>query len=322
MQTETLEYGEKVTKDAVRVWRALKGITEGEARKVINSVKSEDGFKAWWKLHLRFEPGLAAKHGLALAEFSGMVTRPAKTPAETKQLVTEMDRKMHLIDEITDEAVSNNHAKSVLIGILDPMTRQHTAMSQGGNITYENFKKVVLEFANNVSGGSDAMQIGRVGEEASHACGHAHEEDSMAAWESAWDIDENINGLGAEEPVCNAMHAGNMGIWLKIVEAVVKVARAKLREMDIKEKAKESSAKAKVTMAKAATASLRGKATGSEHQWPVAGTVGEHTMLPNAPVRKAKARVSENLINGRRVDGGTKEDMEKSHSRRSSDCLQ
>ena len=39
-----------------------------------------------------------------MAEFAAMVTNPAKTPAETKVLVTEMERKMK---RITDETASN-----------------------------------------------------------------------------------------------------------------------------------------------------------------------------------------------------------------------
>ena len=38
------KYGKKVTEDQVAVWRALKGMTDGDARKVVMSVKDEDGF--------------------------------------------------------------------------------------------------------------------------------------------------------------------------------------------------------------------------------------------------------------------------------------
>eukprot|EP00973_Karenia_brevis_P072160 10024731-Karenia_brevis.AAC.1 len=59
--------------------------------------------------------------------------------------------------------VSSSHERSVLIGILDPESRKHTAMHQGQNTSLEQFKKVVMEFANAVSG-ADPMQIGRVEE--------------------------------------------------------------------------------------------------------------------------------------------------------------
>ena len=60
-----------------RCGRALKSLTGREARKVIMSVKNEDGFKAWQKLHMHFGPSLSAKQGMALADFSGMVAKPA-----------------------------------------------------------------------------------------------------------------------------------------------------------------------------------------------------------------------------------------------------
>ena len=37
-----------------------------------------------------------------------------------------------MVEEVTGELISDNHAKSVLVGILDPMTRQHTAMHHEG----------------------------------------------------------------------------------------------------------------------------------------------------------------------------------------------
>ena len=45
------------------------------------SVKNEDGFKAWQKLHVHFGPSLSAKRGMALADFSGMVAKPARDQA-------------------------------------------------------------------------------------------------------------------------------------------------------------------------------------------------------------------------------------------------
>ena len=44
------KYGPKVTGDRVQVWRALKKLTGDEARRVISSVKNEDGFRAWRQL--------------------------------------------------------------------------------------------------------------------------------------------------------------------------------------------------------------------------------------------------------------------------------
>ena len=52
------------------------------------------------------------------------------------------------------------HARSVLVGILDLVSRQHTAMNRSKS--YEAFKKIVQEFANNWTTGEEAMKIGRV----------------------------------------------------------------------------------------------------------------------------------------------------------------
>ena len=78
------------------------------------SIKEEDGFRAWQRLKQRLEPG---------------VTRPAKSPGETTAQLTEMDRKMKLVEDVTGEEVSEMQAWSVLVGNLDLVTRQHTAVA-------------------------------------------------------------------------------------------------------------------------------------------------------------------------------------------------
>ena len=41
---------------------------------------------------------------MALAELSGMVAKPAGAPQETKALVTEIERKIKLVEDVTGEA--------------------------------------------------------------------------------------------------------------------------------------------------------------------------------------------------------------------------
>ena len=176
--------------DKVKLWRSLKKLTDGEAKKVVTAVKEEDGFRAWQKLKQRFEPGLQAKRGQILYELNAMIINPAKSPADLVTLVTEMDQKIKTIEDITGEKVGEMHMHSVLIGILDPMTRQHTAMKHG--LSYDNLKKVIMEFANNSvlqgttttstrskHNDTEAMQIGQVGE--------AAQKSSWDDWKGSWD---------------------------------------------------------------------------------------------------------------------------------------
>jgi hypothetical protein len=157
----------KITSDELHVWRMLKNLTNGEARKVVTSIKTENGFRAWQKLHMRFGPSLASKQGMVLMEFSAMMARPAKTQDETRSLAMEMERRIKLVEDVTGEEVSENHVKLVLVGILDPMTREHTAMYRGSKASHEQLKKVVLEFTNDVACGLDSVQIGAL-----HVQGH------------------------------------------------------------------------------------------------------------------------------------------------------
>ena len=121
------KYG-KVLEEHINFWRLLRRITDGESKKVVMSVKDEDGFRAWQRLKQRFKPGLAVRQCIVMAEFSGMVARPAKSPGETTALLTEMDRKMKL-NGGRDRGGSQRDARAVSTGgdpgSCDPPTHRH-----------------------------------------------------------------------------------------------------------------------------------------------------------------------------------------------------
>ena len=98
---------------------------------------------------MRFEPSLVAKKGNLLAEFTGMVGKPAKNPYELIVILTETDKKIKIIEDVLDKNLDEEFKKSVLVGVLDPMTRQHTAMDQDENFAV--MKKIILKFANNMA---------------------------------------------------------------------------------------------------------------------------------------------------------------------------
>ena len=80
--------------------RLLRRITEGASKKDVMSIKDEDGFRAWQRLRQRFEPGLAARQGIVMAEFSGLVAPQGKSPGETTALLAVMGRKMKLVEDV------------------------------------------------------------------------------------------------------------------------------------------------------------------------------------------------------------------------------
>lgn len=88
-------YGDRIADDGPEIWRTLKAITKGEALKIVKSVKPEQGFLAWHKLVHHFQPGLATLQGKALSDLSAMIVSRAKTPAETKEMVTDMETKIN-----------------------------------------------------------------------------------------------------------------------------------------------------------------------------------------------------------------------------------
>jgi len=158
LKAQEVVYGDYVARDQVQVWRALKGLTEGEAESVVLSVKDQDGWRAWQALHRHFEPSLLAMQGRALTEFSMMINKPARNPEETRKLLVEFEIKLKQLEDISGKAVDEMHSRGILISMLDPLTKQHTAMSQGDGL--QAFKAKIQQFVNGTAGGGTTMAVG------------------------------------------------------------------------------------------------------------------------------------------------------------------
>ena len=107
-----------------------------------------------------------------------------------------------MVEEVTGELISDNHAKSVLVGILDPMTRQHTAMHHGGNTGDEKLKRVLLEFTNNVAGSDSAMQVDQIAETFKEKQGQEHTGADPAAWTRPGTGEQYVNTFGKGSNQC------------------------------------------------------------------------------------------------------------------------
>ena len=70
------------------LYKSLGKLSDGEAAKVISTVKDENGFGAWRQLHLRFEPELEAQKNVVLMDLHNMTA--ATTIEETKNKMVEL----------------------------------------------------------------------------------------------------------------------------------------------------------------------------------------------------------------------------------------
>ena len=60
--------------------------------------------------------------------------------------------------------MGDGHWKSVLVGMLDPITRQHTSSMMGSAYSAADLKRAILEFTSNmVLSSGDAMMLGQCG---------------------------------------------------------------------------------------------------------------------------------------------------------------
>ena len=108
------------------VWRFLKQYTAGEARKVVGSAPNRNGWEAWRKLHLQYEPQLVMREAVVMSAFTNMVSKRAKSPQESKTLLLELDERARRVEEVTGEPIDNRHRMSVVMGLIDAESMRHT----------------------------------------------------------------------------------------------------------------------------------------------------------------------------------------------------
>ena len=149
------------------VWRFLKTHTMNDARKAVTSTPNRNGWEAWRKLHLQYEPLLVMRGAVVMSHSTSMVNKRSRSPAETKTLLLELDERARRVEEVTGEPIGNNHRMSVVMGLIDAESMRHTAAFGGANMRADALQKKVIEFASLMSTsakGSDAMDLGRLDE--------------------------------------------------------------------------------------------------------------------------------------------------------------
>ena len=107
------------------LWRFLKRYTAGEARKVVTRASHRNGWEAWRKLRLQFEPVLITE-AVAMASFTNRVSRRAKTPGESTALLLELDERAKRAEEVAGEPIDNRRRMSVVMGVVDSESMKHT----------------------------------------------------------------------------------------------------------------------------------------------------------------------------------------------------
>ena len=128
MTWETVQSkGPETERGAKELWALLKTKTEGEANRIVKTATAGNGLESWQKLVGFYEPNLMVKKAQALADFSGLVRKPARNPSELKGLLAEMEEKKKFLWEVGKEEPNEMHTRSIIIGILDPETKKYLA---------------------------------------------------------------------------------------------------------------------------------------------------------------------------------------------------
>ena len=187
-----LNHGTGILNKSKDLLLALKAFTDpaSMARKIVTGVRDAQGFMAWQKLHEHFGVPLVAQQGQVRLEFAAMAGRRAKTPAETKDLMGEMERRLKRVYEVTGKMVDDDSVKAVIMAFLDPLTRQHTAPLHAMARTCAELKKAAMDFASVNSLNTTAMEIGKLEEQHQQN----NEEYQPQEEEEYWDINAMTGG--------------------------------------------------------------------------------------------------------------------------------
>ena len=148
------------------MFTVLKMYTESgaQARDIVMNTPKNNGFIAWQRLFAHCQPELAAREGQALSNVLLMQTKRAKSLAELRGLIVELEGRVRICKDLCGLDIEDNSLHSMLVGMLDSETRRHTTRYQGMDTSFETLKVEVLKFINVTSIDSDAMNIGHVGE--------------------------------------------------------------------------------------------------------------------------------------------------------------
>ena len=158
-----------VVEDQVKIWRVLKKTTKGEARKIVESIRDEDGYMAWREIVNNFEPAMASRQGTSLAELMAMVSLKASSPEETKMMLNELERRRKEAEDFSEAKIPDATLKGVLISFMDQRTNDHSTDKHSQGIPYVDLNNHVLKFINNTktsstSRGVAPMQLGIIKE--------------------------------------------------------------------------------------------------------------------------------------------------------------
>ena len=204
-ENKSNELGEPWIKECKeKLYRALQELTEDTPNRIIEAIKLEDGYEAWFEVNMYFEPILKAQQGKALDDLNSLMKERASNVAETRDKMSDLVAKIAYAEELTEEAISNAHARSVLLGFLDDLTRLHTVEFHGADKSFDEFKKAVMRFANSavMGSGASAMQTGSIqhqpkeGTSFNSVCGHGKGpawEDPSIQWENFPNEGSNTN---------------------------------------------------------------------------------------------------------------------------------
>merc|ERR1712023_69994 len=92
-----------------RIYRYLRRNTEGDARKVIDAVRDNNGWEAWRKTNVEYELGMSNQKAQARAAIAQYMNRKANSVSESKALLIDLDKTMKRYREITGTEVDGDY---------------------------------------------------------------------------------------------------------------------------------------------------------------------------------------------------------------------
>ena len=121
----------RIIDDSHNIWVALRHTTEGEPKRVVQGVRTQDGYAAWWSLCRHYEPQVEASRGEVYERLGKLSAETAKTVQDTRNLVMKYEEANREVEEMTGRGIDEVQAKTILLSFFRPRNKtSHTVLYQ------------------------------------------------------------------------------------------------------------------------------------------------------------------------------------------------
>lgn len=146
------------------VYQVLKKWTTCETRKTIMGATRDNGWEAWRRLTVQYEPASAIKQCQQLCELAALGHKKCKNPQETFIFLLAIKRRIQAVVETSGESPTTYGCLTILLSGMDDSTKTNCAATSCPDLKLAVQAVVNLVCGTSMPNKKDAMDINQIGE--------------------------------------------------------------------------------------------------------------------------------------------------------------